>query len=137
MNKITPIPGKIDFDFFSSQQFATVTFDRTEDDTKSTITTIQNGKINQFIGDNKYNPSQRRISTCTYIIEETSDKVVKFCTIQHKGQTVHQVLPVDQNEIEYLKIDPQRIKPSNKTSAKKQETFSQMAARLERENSKN
>ena len=55
----------IDFEVSSSQQFATVIFDRREDAEKALITVFKDGKINQFEGDNKYNPSSRRHSSCT------------------------------------------------------------------------
>ena len=44
---------EIEFDVHSSQQFATVSFDREEDGEKSLITVLKDGRINQFEGDNK------------------------------------------------------------------------------------
>ncbi len=98
------------FDFHNSQQFATVIFDRKEDNDQSTITVIQNGEINQFIGNNTYNPSERRISTCVYVVEEQTNYVIKICTVQHKGITSTQLREVKQPELKYLKLDPNRIK---------------------------
>lgn len=86
----------VDFEFCSSQQFATVIFDRAEDAENTLITVFKDGKINQFEGDNKYNPSARRHSSCVYVQEEGQNgKTIKICTIQHKGTTfveVHNVL---------------------------------------------
>lgn len=95
--------GNIDFEIYSSQQFATVVFDRAEDEEKALITIIKDGKINQFEGDNQYNPSGRRRSTCVYAREEWDDgKTIKICTIQHKGTTLVEVHSVDQEELHYL-----------------------------------
>ena len=94
---------KIDFEFNSSQQFATVVFDRAEDEEEALITVIKGGMINQFKGSNEYNPSNRRRSTCVYVEEECEGgKVIKICTIQHKGITLLEVHSVDQAELEYL-----------------------------------
>ena len=93
----------IDFEVSSSQQFATVVFERGEDEEKVLITIIKNGKINQFEGNNKYNPSTRRRSTCVYAKEEWEDgKIIKVCTVQHKGTTFVEVHSVEQDEIDYL-----------------------------------
>ena len=95
----------IDFEVYSSQQFATVVFDRAEDEELVLITVIKNGKINQFEGDNKYNPSARRVSTCIYTKEETGNedsKVIKICIVQHKGTTLVEVYSVDQQELDYI-----------------------------------
>lgn len=92
----------IDFAEYSSQQFATVVFDRGEDDDKTLITVISGEKINQKVGHNKYNPSLRRRSTCVYVQEETCDKMIKICTIQHKGSTLVQIYDVDEEELLYL-----------------------------------
>jgi hypothetical protein len=93
----------VDFEVHSSQQFATVVFDRSEDEEQALITIIKGGMINQFKGNNKYNPSARRISTCIYTKEEWQDgKVIKICTIQHKGTTLVEVHGVDQAELDYL-----------------------------------
>lgn len=118
------------FDFHNSQQFATVIFDRTEDATETTITTVQNGIINQFKGDNKYNPSDRRISTCVYIIEEESNHVVKLCTVQHKGITTTQLWDVKRAELTYLKLDPNWVFGKNyELSPEKEAIFSQLFTR--------
>lgn len=94
---------EISFEANSSQQFATVVFDRKEDDEKSFITIIKDGRINQFEGSNKYNPSARRRSTCVYTKEEWDDgDTIKICTIQHKGTTLVEVHSVDQEELDYL-----------------------------------
>ncbi|WP_278414019.1 hypothetical protein [Stutzerimonas kunmingensis] len=93
----------INFSVESSQQFATVVFDRAEDDDECSITILSDGKINQFTGDNRYNPSVRRFSTCVYVREEWDDgDVVKICTIQHKGVTLVEVHSVAADEINYL-----------------------------------
>ncbi len=98
----------IDFEINSSQQFATVLFDRAEDDSKTLITTFTDGKINQFEGDNKYNPSKRRHSSAVYVMEEAQNrddsKFIKICTIQHKGITSIEVHEVLTEELEYLSI---------------------------------
>lgn len=95
--------GEIDFEEYSSQQFATVVFDRVEDQEEVLITIIKDGKINQFEGNNQYNPSARRRSTCVYAKEEwDGGKTIKICTIQHKGTTLVEVHSVDQQELDYL-----------------------------------
>jgi len=94
---------EIDFEVNSSQQFATVVFDRAEDEEEALITVIKGGMINQFKGSNEYNPSIRRRSTCVYVEEEwEGGRVIKICTIQHKGITLLEVFSVDQAELEYL-----------------------------------
>lgn len=93
----------IGFSVESSQQFATVVFDRAEDDGECSITIISGGQINQFIGDNRYNPSARRVSTCVYVREEWDDgDVIKICTIQHKGTTQVEVHSVTTAEMDYI-----------------------------------
>jgi hypothetical protein len=95
--------GHIDFAEYSSQQFATVIFDRGEDSEKTLITILQDGKIKQIDGDNRYNPSARRRSSCVYVHEEWEDgKTIKICTIQHKGITLVEVHSVSEDELEYL-----------------------------------
>jgi Cdc6-like AAA superfamily ATPase len=93
---------EIDFEEYSSQQFATVLFDRSEDAAETLITTIKEGKINQFDGDNRYNPSARRHSSCVYVREEGDRKTIKICTIQHKGTTLVEVHSVSEEELNYL-----------------------------------
>jgi hypothetical protein len=94
---------ELDFEIYSSQQFATVLFDRNEDDEKTLITIIKDGVIKQVDGNNKYNPSARRHSSCVYVKEEwEGGKVIKICTIQHKGTTLIQVHRVQQDELSYL-----------------------------------
>ena len=96
---------EVDFEVNSSQQFATVVFERKEDQESVLITVIKDGKVNQFEGDNTYNPSIRRISTCIYAKEETENedgKVIKICVIQHKGVTLVEVHSVNQEELDYL-----------------------------------
>jgi len=93
----------LDFEVNSSQQFATVVFERNEDSETHLITIIKDGKINQFDGNNKYNPSARRRSTCVYTKEEWDDgDIIKICTIQHKGTTLVEVHDVSQEELDYL-----------------------------------
>jgi hypothetical protein len=94
---------EVAFEVNSSQQFATVIFDRGEDEEEVIITIIRDGKINQFAGSNQYNPSARRSSTCVYAKEEWDDgDVIKICTIQHKGTTIVEVHSVDQEEMDYV-----------------------------------
>lgn len=96
---------EVDFEVYSSQQFATVVFDRKEDQENVLVTVIKDGKINQFDGNNTYNPSTRRISTCIYTREEAENgdgKVIKICIIQHKGVTLVEVHSVDKDELNYL-----------------------------------
>ena len=93
----------IAFEINSSQQFATVVFERAEDEKETIITVIKNGKINQFEGNNLYNPSPRRRSTCVYVKEEwDGGGIIKICTIQHKGTTRIEVHSVEHEEFEYL-----------------------------------
>jgi len=88
---------------YSSQQFATVIFDRSEDAKSVSITVLRDGKINQFTGDNRYNPSSRRHASAVYVREEWPDgKVIKICTIQHKGTTLIEVHAVSNEELAYL-----------------------------------
>ncbi len=95
--------SEIDFEINSSQQFATVLFDRDEDSEKTLITIIKDKKIKQIDGDNIYNPSARRHSSCVYLKEEWKDgKVVKICTIQHKGTTLMEIHKVSKEELSYL-----------------------------------
>lgn len=94
---------EIDFEVNSSQQFATVIFDRGEDSEMTDITVIKDGKINQFKGDNRFNPSVRRHSSCVYIKQEWSGgKTIKICTIQHKGTTLVEIYDVLQEELDHL-----------------------------------
>ena len=93
----------LDFNIAGSQQFATVIFDRCEDNVDSLITVIEDGKINQYNGDNKYNPPEIRHSSCVYVKEEASlTKVIKICTIQHKGNTEVEIHSVSIDELSYL-----------------------------------
>lgn len=93
----------INFAVNSSQQFATVLFDRSEDNETTLITIFKDGKIKQIDGDNKYNPSARRHSSCVYVKEEfDGGKVIKICTIQHKGTTLVEIHEVSNDEISYL-----------------------------------
>lgn len=93
---------ELDFDIYSSQQFATVVFDRSEDAENVLITVIRNGMVIQFSGDNLYNPSLRRSSSCVYVKEECTESVLKICTIQHKGNTFLEARSVSKKEIDYL-----------------------------------
>lgn len=93
----------IPFEVGASQQFATVIFDREDDAETCFITVLKDGKIKQFEGHDKYNPSRRRVATSVYVKEEWPDgKVIKICTIQHKGLTLIEVHSVDQDELDYL-----------------------------------
>ncbi len=96
-----------DFDGEGGQHFATVFFDREEDDTKCLITIVSAGVVYQsFIGNNKYNPSPRRISQVTYLINdgyEVLPQIAKIATVFHKGnieRTLHK--NVKQEEMDYL-----------------------------------
>ena len=94
---------EINFEVHSSQQFATVIFDRSEDSETTLITVFKDGKIKQFDGDNKYNPSARRHSSCVYVTEEwEGGKNIKICTIQHKGTTLVEIHEVSNEELSYL-----------------------------------
>ncbi len=91
-----------DFDNYS-HQFATVSFDRGEDDKDVTITVIHEGKVTQWMGDNTYNTSLRRQSSAVYLKEESEDgEVAKLCTIQHKGITYLELHKVSASEYSYL-----------------------------------
>ncbi|AUB79820.1 short-chain dehydrogenase [Candidatus Thiodictyon syntrophicum] len=93
----------IDFQVCSSQQFATVLFDRREDSEETLITIFKDDKIKQMDGDNRYNPSSRRHSSCVYVTEEWQDgKTIKICTIQHKGTTLVKIYGVSEQELSYL-----------------------------------
>jgi len=100
------VNAKENFNFcgYSSQQFATVLFDRDEDAKEACITIIYGkGRVYQKIGDNRFNPSYRRHSVCTYVFEECDyNKVIKICTVQHKGTTLQAVHTVPAAEMEYL-----------------------------------
>jgi len=94
---------QVDFEVNSSQQFATVIFDRNEDEQNTLITILKDGKINQIDGDNRFNPSARRHSSCVYAHEEwEGGKVIKICTIQHKGITLIEIHSVSDEELNYL-----------------------------------
>jgi len=109
----------VDFNIYASQQFATVLFDREQDSSDVLITVIKDGKVKQFQGNDNYNPSLRRWSSCVYVAEEevfqqaetidasgfvdwTAGKVMKVCTIQHKGETMIELHKVPKEEIDYL-----------------------------------
>jgi len=95
--------NEIDFEVHSSQQFATVLFDRPEDSKTTLITVFKDGKIKQFDGDNRYNSSARRHSSCVYLTEEgKGGKNIKICTIQHKGITLIEIHSVSPEELSYL-----------------------------------
>ena len=94
---------EIDFEVYESQQFATVLFDREEDADTTLITVIKDKKVKQFEGDNKYNPSKRRHSSCVYVREEQDPTtVIKICTIQHKGETLLEIHKVPKEELSFL-----------------------------------
>jgi len=90
------------------QQFATVLFDRREDAEEAKITIITGkGVVNQKMGGNRYNPSSRRHSVCTYIKNESCPEsrpttAIKFCVIQHKGLTLFEIHSVSPEEMDYL-----------------------------------
>lgn len=90
------------FEICSSQQIATVLFDRQENSETASITVLRDGKITQFDGHNKYNPSKRRHASCVYVREECSDDTIKICTIQHKGITFVELHSVSDEEQSYL-----------------------------------
>ena len=56
----------------NTHQIMTVVHDRSEDDNKCRITIIKEGQVKQFIGDNKYNTSNRRQSSSVYVVAEDS-----------------------------------------------------------------
>ena len=93
------------FETHSSQQFATVVFDRTEDDEEALITVTKNGKTFKFIGDNTYNPSSRRRATCVYVHQEDNPlQIIKICVVQHKGTTSINIYDVDLRELIELSL---------------------------------
>ena len=94
---------KLEFDINSSKLFATVVYERDEDKKVVLIITIKDGKVKQFNGNNKYNPSKRRNSTCIYIEEEKNENtIIKICTIEHKGNTLLEIHKVTLDELHYL-----------------------------------
>lgn len=104
--------NNIDFDIYSSQQFATVSFDRKEDCKTVNITVIKDGKVSTFVGDNKYNVSKRRISSCVYIRQEYGSKMIKVCTWQHKGITDVNVYKVSKKEYNDLFVEQEVESPT-------------------------
>lgn len=93
----------IDFQAYGSQQFATVNFDRNEDSETCLITIFKDGKIIQKDGNNKFNPSRRRHSSCVYVEQEwPGGNRIKICTIQHKGETLIEIHSVSEEEYLYL-----------------------------------
>jgi hypothetical protein len=93
---------EIEFTVGSSQQFATVMFDRADDEETTLITVMKDGKINQLDGDNTFNPSSRRHASCVYVKEECGRNIIEICTIQHKGTTLVEVHSVSLEEMFYL-----------------------------------
>ncbi len=95
-----------DFDGTGGQTFATVTFQRrNEDDEACEITVIQKGLITkQVVGDNKYNPSNRRSATCVYLLEDAGDEgdMKRIEIIEHKGLIGVGFADVDKDEYKYL-----------------------------------
>lgn len=89
-------------DMSGTQLFATVLFDRDEDSETSLITVMKDGKIKQFDGNNKYNLSKRRCSSCMYIKLELDASIIKICTIQHKGNTLIEIHKVLEEELKYI-----------------------------------
>jgi hypothetical protein len=96
----------IDFEFNSSQQFATVVFDIYHNEFD--ITVLKQGSYDRFKGTlayEKYNPSSERSSTCVYVREENNiERVIKICTIQHKGKTKVQIYNVDKLELKEFNL---------------------------------
>lgn len=94
-----------DFDQDSSQQFATVLFDRVQkqDGMASivcTITVVKGGEVYTIDAlSNRYNPSCDRNSSCVYVKEECENKTIKICTIQHKGTASIEVHRVSHEEL--------------------------------------
>ncbi|WP_067586484.1 hypothetical protein [Endozoicomonas ascidiicola] len=89
------------FETTASQQFATVLFDRPEEDsTDCKITVItRDGMVNQFMSNNTHNPSIRRHASCVYVMEEFNNTFMRICTIQHKGITLLEVEEVFEQEL--------------------------------------
>lgn len=85
-----------------THQFATVIFDRDEDNEAVHTTVIVDDGVETFIGTSQYNPSRRRHSTCVYIADECTCHVSKVAVIQHKGKTLVEVHRVGTDEITYL-----------------------------------
>lgn len=105
----------------NSQQFATVTFQRGEDEDECTITVTKHNyggnETKVMRGDNKYNLSLRRTSSAVYVanednwyVEEDSDEVLltdladvtKISILQHKGFTLVESAKVEKDELKYL-----------------------------------
>ena len=107
----------IDFNLYASQQFATVSFDRKEDADIVNITVLKDGKVSTFKGNNQYNISPRRNSSCVYIRQEYGSKIIKVCTWQHKGITDVKAYKVSREEYNYLFVEEKKnLKPkSSKT----------------------
>jgi hypothetical protein len=124
LNEIEEYVNESVFFAMGSQQFATVIFDRGEDSkTCHIVVTIVGGETYEILGNNKYNPSLRRISTCVYVVEEgepiQDQKIIKICTIQHKGNTLIEIHSVDDAEIDYLFGGPFNYAELNRSPAQK------------------
>lgn len=96
---------KCDFEFNSSQPFATVIFNVY---TKGfDVTIVKQDSVKQSNSDTKY---ERYVlsegsSTCVYVREQDyPEKVIKICTIQHEGITSIQIMDVEKDELEAFDI---------------------------------
>lgn len=84
-------------------QFATIIFEREEDEEKCLITVASTEGTRTFIGDNSYNPSSRRRGTSIYVRHEGDSKNFFKITIkQHKGETILDIEEVDKKELLYF-----------------------------------
>ncbi len=96
------------FTFNSSQQFATIVFDICYDKFNITVSTIDSYRRIKSCANDKYqqyNPSSQSSSTCVYVREQDNDKkVVKICTIQHKGKTLIQIYKVNESELKMFDL---------------------------------
>jgi len=93
----------VGFEIHSSRQFVTVVFHCSEDGEQTLINAIHNGRVNQFIGGHKHNPSAQGIATCVYVKEEgPGEKFIRICTFQHKGTTRVEVHSVESADIDDL-----------------------------------
>jgi hypothetical protein len=100
-------------EFNLTQQFATVEFNRKEDDKECIASVLKGGQFYQvLLFNNDYNPSARRHSSCVYVRNENENEFFKICTIQHKGTTSVKHYPVTHEEIIDLFVPSSVLKPS-------------------------
>ena len=84
-----------DFFFLGSHRFATVIFTGNNE-----AQIIRNGKFfSKHDNVGGYAPQCNGDSSCDYVYEEGSNRVIKICTLQHKGNTSIEILPVSNDEL--------------------------------------